>query len=170
MALNCSGLIRLDVCELVHLRKGKPIMELPEYQNPALLLQALTHPCFVNEHPEAGEHNQRMEFLGDAVLKFHLSERLYRRYPQFREGQLTQWRSEMEKNQTLAEIAVFLNLGQQVRLSSGTKKQGGYKNPKILSGALEAVIGGYFLDSGIEAAQCYIEQLFTEWDRTKTIE
>lgn len=132
---------------------------LPEFNDFAPWLQAVTHSSYVNEHPEAGEHNERLEFLGDAVLKFHLSLLAYQQYPHLREGDMTLWHSEQEKNSTLARGAAQLNLGKELRLGNGTKKQGGQDNEKILSGALEAVIGAYLLDSGNEAAGRYIEAL-----------
>ena len=137
------------------------MLELPEFKTPALLLQALTHSSYANEHPGV-EHNERLEFLGDAVLKFHLSELLYCRHSWMREGKLSLWRSEMERNSTLVKAAIVLRLGDRhlLRLGEGTKAQGGQQHPKILSGALEAIIGGYHLDSGSEAVHSYVEQLF----------
>ncbi len=136
------------------------MLELPKFNSPALLLQALTHSSYANEHPGV-EHNERLEFLGDAVLKFHLSDLLYCRHLQSREGSLTLWRSALERNSTLAKVAASLKLGDRypLRLGKGAKAQGEQQNPKILSGAVEAVISGYYLDSGAEAVRSYVERL-----------
>lgn len=138
------------------------MLAFPEFQDPSWLLRALTHRSYINEHPEAGEDNERLEFVGDAVLKLLLSWFAHQHHPQMREGEMTLWRSELEKNQTLARVAARLNLGDELRLGRGTSAQGGRENAKILSGALEAVIGGYFLDSGFEAVQRYVEELLPD--------
>ncbi|MEA5597386.1 ribonuclease III family protein, partial [Rivularia sp. UHCC 0363] len=131
------------------------MLELPEFQNPALRLQALTHSSYANEHP-GSTHNEQLEFIGDAILKIVLSVTLYQNHPELREGALTIRRSELESNETLAEVATRLNLGSQLHLDNGTKKQGGRENDKILSGALEAIIGAYFLEAGLEPTWQYI--------------
>jgi ribonuclease III len=137
------------------------MLKLPEFQNSLLRRQAVTHSSYANEHPGT-EHNERLEFLGDATLKFHLSRLVYHRYPHLREGGMTVLRAEQEKNATLAKVAAKLGLGKELRLGNGTKEQGGRDNQKILSGAFEAVIGAYLLDSGDEAVQRYVESLLPE--------
>lgn len=137
-------------------------MQLPTFQNPNLLLQALTHSSYSNEHPGCG-HNQRLEFIGDAVLKMVLSVLLYQGHPHLREGALTIQRSELEKNQTLAKVAARLHLGDRIRMGNGTRQQGGRESVNILSGALEAMIGAYFLDSGLESTWQLIERLLPEF-------
>lgn len=137
-------------------------MDLPEFHDPSLRLQALTHSSYVNEHP-GSRHNEQLEFVGDAVLKMVVSVQLYQRHPELREGVLTVLRSELEKNETLAEVATRMKLGKQLLLGKGTKKEGGQQNGKILSGALEAVIGAYFLEAGLELTQQYIELLLREF-------
>lgn len=97
-----------------------------------------------------------MEFLGDAVLKYVLSKYLYDQPARSREGVMTILRAEFEHNETLAQVAHRLALGEQLRLGNGTNTQGGRENPKILSGAFEAVIGAYHEDSGLEAVTAYI--------------
>jgi ribonuclease-3 len=132
------------------------MFELPEFRNPDWLQLALTHSSYINEHPIAGEHNERLEFLGDSVLKYVLSKYLYDQPTRWREGVMTVLRSEAERNETLAQVARRLGLGEDLRLGNGTKMQGGQENPKILSGAFEAVIGAYHEDSGIEAVAAYV--------------
>jgi ribonuclease III len=131
------------------------MFKLPEFRNSGWLVQALTHSSYVNEHPMA-EHNERLEFLGDSVLKYVLTKYLYEHSGRSREGVMTIARSQAEKNATLAKVAEQLELGKQLRLSRGTDLQGGRKNSKILSGAFEAVIGAYHEDSGLEAVTAYV--------------
>ncbi|PSB13145.1 ribonuclease III [filamentous cyanobacterium CCP2] len=133
---------------------------LPPFQNPLLFLQALTHRSYLNEHPAVGEDNERLEFLGDATLGFVVGAMLYRRYPSLPEGKLTQRRSQLVDQPQLATIANALDLGSQMRIGRGAEKDGGRQNPSLLSSTFEAVIGAYFLDSGFEAVQAYVEELF----------
>jgi ribonuclease III len=117
----------------------------------------------VNEHSEAVEHNERLEFLGDAVLGFLVGKLLYQTYPQMREGELSRLRSRLVNNEhQLAQFARDLNLDQYLRLGKGAEKDGARQNPEVLSDALEAVIGAYFLDSGLEAVQAFIDPLFAQ--------
>ncbi|NJN73637.1 MAG: ribonuclease III [Limnothrix sp. RL_2_0] len=133
---------------------------LPFFRRSPLLTQALTHSSYVNEHPEVGESNERLEFLGDAVLKFVMGKLLYERYPQFQEGELSRLRASLENNRhQLASFALDLGLDQLLLLGKGTAKVGARKNPEILSDVFEAVVGAYFLDAGIEAAIAFIEAL-----------
>ena len=133
---------------------------LPSFRRSPLLTQALTHSSYVNEHPEVGESNERLEFLGDAVLKFVMGKLLYERYPQFQEGELSRLRASLENNRhQLASFALDLGLDKLLRLGKGTAKVGARQNPEILSDVFEAVVGAYFLDAGIEAAIAFIENL-----------
>ena len=134
---------------------------LPKFQrDEGLLRRALTHRSYVNEHPEAGDDNERLEFLGDAVLGFLVGALLYRRYPTMPEGEMTRRRSMLVDQTQLAKVAIALDLGNHLRLGRGVAKADGRQNPSLLSSALEAVIGAYFLDSGIDAVQVYVERLF----------
>jgi ribonuclease III len=148
------------------------MLQLPPFQNPALLHQALTHRSFVNEHPEAGEHNERLEFLGDAVLNFLSGEFLYKRYPQKPEGELTPLRSSLVDEAQLAKFAIALGLGDRLQLGRGAEREGGRTNTNLLSSAFEAVIGAYFLDahSDVAAVRIYVEPLFAivmdQWDQS----
>lgn len=134
--------------------------ELPVFQDPALLRQALTHRSYVNEHPEAGADNQRLEFLGDAVLGFLVGEMLYRAYPTLPEGQLTPLRSRLVDEKQLALLAMHLGLGDRLLLGRGAERDGGRQSPSLLSDTFEALLGAYFLDSGIEAVRQFVDPYF----------
>jgi ribonuclease-3 len=136
------------------------IQKLPIIKNESLLQCALTHRSYVNEYPDAGEHNERLEFLGDAVLGFLVGELLYRRYPQMSEAQLTRLRSNLVDEKQLARFATQLGIGELIRLGRGATKEGGRQNPSILSDTFEAIIGAYFLEAGVDAARQYIQLLF----------
>ncbi len=126
----------------------------------ALLERALTHHSYVNEHPEAGEDNERLEFLGDAVLDFLSGAWLYARYPRAAEGELTRMRSVLVRTETLADFARAIDLGVYLRLGKGEEESGGRQRPLLLCGAFEALIGALFLDQGAEAAHRFIEPKF----------
>jgi len=135
--------------------------KLPTFQNHQLWETACTHRSYLNEHPEVAEDNERLEFLGDAVLGFLVGKLLYLQYPQMREGELSRLRSRLVNNEhQLAQFALNLNLDQYVRLGKGAEKEGTRQNPEVLSDTLEAVIGAYFLDSGLEAVQTLLDPLF----------
>ena len=135
--------------------------QLPTFRNGALRTAALTHRSYAHEHPEAGEDNERLEFLGDAVLGFAIGRLLYQRYPHLREGQLTRLRSQLVNNERqLAEFALALGVDRQLLLGKGAERDGGRCNPDLLSDALEAIIGAYCLDAGIDAACAFLEPLF----------
>jgi ribonuclease III len=125
---------------------ASPIVQIPRFQNSHLWQQAITHCSYINEHPELGDDNERLEFLGDAILTFLSGEFLYQRYPDKAEGELTALRSALVDERQLAEFASGLNLGSQLRLSRGAELQRGRDNPNLLSSAFEAMIGAYFLD------------------------
>jgi ribonuclease-3 len=137
-------------------------LDLPPFRNLLLFQQAMTHRSYVNEHPETGEHNERLEFLGDAVLNFLSGEFLYKRYPTKPEGELTPLRSVLVDEQQLARFANSLGLGSLMKLGRGAECEGGRQNANLLSSAFEAMIGAYFLEtnSDIEAVRVYVEPLF----------
>ncbi|HEY9624033.1 MAG TPA: ribonuclease III [Crinalium sp.] len=139
--------------------------ELPTFRDPSLLQRALTHRSFINEHPGAGEHNERLEFLGDAVLNFLSGEFLYKQYPDKPEGELTPLRSALVDEKQLAEFAIALHLNAPglMRLGRGAELEGGRQNPNLLSSAFEAVIGAYFLDtdSNLDKVRDYVKPLFS---------
>ncbi|MBE9117127.1 ribonuclease III [Lusitaniella coriacea LEGE 07157] len=137
-------------------------LTLPPITNRQLYQQALTHRSYANEHPQESEHNERLEFLGDAVLGFLVGELLYQRYPEMSEAQLTRLRSVLVDEQQLAQFARIVGVGTQMRLGKGADKDGGRDNPALLSDTFEALIGAYFLDSGIDAVRSYITALFLD--------
>lgn len=117
-----------------------------------LLTTALTHSTYAYEHGEASD-NERLEFLGDAVLELCISEEAYQRFPDLPEGQLTRIRSRLVREPSLATIAREMGLDRHLRLGRGEDMHGGRERDSILSDALEAVFGAVFLDGGYEAAQ-----------------
>lgn len=140
------------------------LSRLPQFRDRVLLVQALTHRSYINEHPGAGEHNERLEFLGDAVLNFLSGEFLYKRYPDKPEGTLTPLRSALVDEKQLARFAIALGIHQPgvMRLGRGAEQEGGRENPNLLSSTFEAVIGAYFLDtdSNINRVARYVTPLF----------
>nr|WP_136250628.1 ribonuclease III [Ningiella ruwaisensis] len=125
-----------------------------EFADQILLTQALTH------RSAAKTHNERLEFLGDAVLGLCIAEILYKKYPKQPEGKLTRMRSNLVKGDTLAGIARELELGDMLRLGSGELKSGGHRRDSILADAVEAILGAIYLESGLEAVKQSIETLF----------
>lgn len=117
------------------------------FKDEVLLQLALTH------RSHGGNNNERLEFLGDSILNFIISEDLYTRFPQAREGQLSRLRARLVKGMTLAEIAREFGLGDHLRLGSGELKSGGFRRESILADALESVIGAIYLDGGFEVCR-----------------
>lgn len=132
------------------------------FKNEKLVRQALTHRSYANENPTEGDHNERLEFLGDAILNFITGEYLYSRYPQKGEDELTRRRSALVEEKQLAKFALEVGLNLKMRLGKGTIQDGGYQNPNLLSSTFEAVIGAYYLDNNcnIEAVKVAVEPLF----------
>lgn len=124
------------------------------FADPKLLQQALTH------RSAAGQHNERLEYLGDAVLSMVVAEDLYLRFPMVHEGDMTRMRASLVKGVTLAEIGRELALGEVIRLGPGELKSGGHRRDSILADAVEAIIGAVYLDGGIEQAKPLIHRLF----------
>jgi ribonuclease-3 len=128
-----------------------------EFKDESLLAQALTHSSYANEkHMKKLSDNERLEFLGDAVLEVVSSEFLYLNYRDYPEGQLTKLRASLVCEPTLAYCTKELDLGKYLRLSKGEDKTGGRSRKSVLSDALEATIGAIFLDGGMEPAKKYI--------------
>lgn len=124
------------------------------FDRPELLSEALTH-------RSAGRpNNERLEFLGDAVLNLLIAEALYHRVPDADEGALSRLRALLVRGETLAEIAGELNLGEALSLGSGELKSGGFRRRSILADALEAVIGAVYLDGGFKACRDLVGELF----------
>lgn len=126
------------------------------FSNQTFLELALTHKSWVNEHPHIRESNERVEFLGDAVLEFIVSKAIYSQLPDKEEGYLTALRANLVNTVNLAQVAEKLNLGSLLLLSKGEEESGGRKNTSILANTVEAIIGGLFLDGGIDKAENFI--------------
>jgi len=124
------------------------------FAQPRLLQRALTHRSF------GADHNERLEFLGDAVLSAAISALLYERFAGSDEGDLTRVRAHLVREDSLHRLSIGLGLPDVLRLSEGEARGGGAQRPSILADALEAVIGGAFLDGGFEPAQALVRRLF----------
>lgn len=131
-------------------------MNLPKIKNKKLLEEALTHRSYLNESRERVPSNERLEFLGDSILSFVVSDYLFKNYPDFNEGKLTNLRSLLVNTRTLALIAKECELGQRLRLSKGEEESGGRNNQSLLADTFEAFIGALFIDQGIGEAQKFI--------------
>lgn len=117
-------------------------------------MESFVHRSYLNEHPNEGLcSNERLEFLGDAILEFLTSEHLYQKFPHFSEGKLTTLRSKLVCTRSLAKIAKKLDLGQHLLLSRGEDESGGRKNPSLLANTFEAVLGAVYLDQDLVAAK-----------------
>jgi len=137
------------------------------FRNPALLRRALTHPSYVNEHPEEEiRHNQRLEFLGDAVIDFIAAAWVYQRYADFAEGRMTRLRAALVRTETLADLARGLGIGEALRLGHGEEEAGGRERDPNLCDAFEAVAGAVYLDGGMEAVRELVEPLLGPLART----
>ena len=126
------------------------------FRDQRLLDSALTH------RSAGGLNNERLEFLGDAVLGLVIAENLYRRYPDASEGQLSRLRASLIRKQTLAELARDLDLGEYLRLGPGELKSGGFRRDSILADALEAIFGAVYLDSDFAACAALIQGLYAD--------
>ncbi|MFN5515056.1 MAG: ribonuclease III [Cyanobacteriota bacterium] len=133
-------------------------MSLPPLRSESLRDLALTHRSRSAES-NAGVNNERLEFLGDAVLGFTVADLLYRRFPQSSEAELTRLRSQLVEQSQLARWAEALALGARLRLGKGAENNGARRSPSVLSDALEAWIGALFWEQGLESAYAFIERL-----------
>ena len=124
-----------------------------QFRETALLLEALTHASYLQDHPEAGAHQQRLEFLGDAVLHFILSDALFREFPAEREGVLSRRRAALAKGGFLCQLARELGLDAGLRLSRSEDDTGGRSRDSILEDTLEAILGAVYLDSDLATAR-----------------
>lgn len=130
-----------------------------KFKNPALLQSAFMHTSYLNEHRDEGlEDNERLEFLGDAVLELVATEYLYETFPNTGEGELTNFRAALVKGKHLSEVASGLKLGDFLMLSHGEERSGGRTKSYILANALEALIGAIYLDRGFEIAHKFISK------------
>jgi len=126
------------------------------FQNPDLLTEALTHPSLAYENQKGGSDNQRLEFLGDAVLQLVLTHELFSMFPAFSEGHLTKLRARLVSTKALEEYAQGVSLGSFVLLGKGEERTGGRNRRGVLADAFEALIGAVYLDSGFESAKEFI--------------
>lgn len=133
-----------------------------KFKNKEILIEALTHPSFRHENPQFGSDNQRLEFLGDAVLNLVITEILYERYKEASEGTLTQKRIYLVKEETLSKKAKDLGLGEFVLLGRGEERQGGRDKISILGDLFEAFIGALYLDKGYEYTKGFLSELFKD--------
>lgn len=134
------------------------------FKNKDLLIQAFCHRSYLNEHPEFHlSHNERLEFLGDAVLELAVTEYLYKNFPEKNEGELTSWRAALVNSKNLAKIAERLKFNKFLLLSKGEEKEGGRARVTILANLFEALIGAIYLDSGYKKCQEFLNKyLFPE--------
>jgi len=129
----------------------------------SLLSRALTHRSYINENQTGSlEDNERLEFLGDAVLDFVVGDYLYHHFPEVDEGELTAMRAALVRTETLATFAHQLDLGEALRLGFGEAENGGRERKAILCATFEAVIGAVYLDQGLEAVSALVERLIPE--------
>jgi ribonuclease III len=136
---------------------------LPDFRDNELLLRALTHSSYANEHLTTGgapiEDNERLEFLGDAIIDFVAAKWLYHHFPNLDEGRLTSLRAALVRASTLAQFAESVNLPERVRLGKGESESGGRHRANILSDAFEALMAALYLDQGLDAVSEYFEQM-----------
>ncbi|MEX0785440.1 MAG: ribonuclease III [Dehalococcoidia bacterium] len=133
------------------------------FKNPALLAQAMVHSSYVNENPDdAPESNERLEFLGDAVLGLIVADDLYATFPGHDEGKLTELRAHLVRRDTLAKAARRLKLGEELHLGKGEEAGGGRSRPTNLSRAYEALVGAVFLDRGLAATRRFVRKSLKE--------
>lgn len=137
-----------------------------KFKNKDLLENAFVHRSYLNEHPKFNlPSNERLEFLGDAVLEFITSEHLYKTYDEEPEGRLTAYRSSLVKTETLAQLAKELDFGSKLKLSKGEDESGGRESEYLLADTFEAFIGALYLDQGIPACRTFLEEtLFPKLD------
>ncbi|PIS15376.1 ribonuclease III [Candidatus Shapirobacteria bacterium CG09_land_8_20_14_0_10_38_17] len=130
-----------------------------KFKNKALLERAFTHRSYLNEHPKLNlSSNERLEFLGDAILEFWVSDQIFNRFPHQPEGYLTNFRAKVVCTESLAKIAQKLNLNDFLLLSRGEKKEGGRQNRSLLANTFEALIGAIYKDQGLKAIQSFLKK------------
>lgn len=134
-------------------------MKIPNFKDPKILEKVFTHRSYLNESNATIESNERLEFLGDSILSFVISSYIFNTFPDLKEGELTSLRSVLTNTQTLYKFAQDLELGKHLQLSRGEEATGGRDNKTILANTLEAVIGGLYIDQGIEVTRTFIEDV-----------
>lgn len=135
------------------------------FTNLDLLNEALTHRSYINEHKDAGNHNERLEFLGDAVLELAVTNFLFHRFPENPEGDLTAYRASLVNTYSLADSAKAIGLNDMLLLSKGEARDTGRARDIILANAFEAILGAVYLDQGYDAAEAFIaKHLYPKMD------
>lgn len=132
------------------------------FLQPKLLQEALSHPSLMYEQQRSAASNQRLEFLGDAVLQLTLSEMLFRLFPKAQEGVLTQLRAQLVSTRSLAGIARGMELGAHIRMGRSEELNGGRERENSLADTFEAVLAAIYLDAGLDAARAFVERVFSE--------
>jgi ribonuclease III len=132
------------------------------FSNLSLLTRALTHRSYVNENPSSQEDNERLEFLGDAVLDFIVGAWAYNRFPEMPEGDLTKIRSAIVRNEHLANFSRRIDLGRALRLGRGEASSGGNDRDMLLGSAFEALVGALFLDAGLGAVEAFVNPMLND--------
>lgn len=133
------------------------------FQNPDWLRQALTHRSYVNEHEDWNEgDNERLEFLGDAVLDFVVGDMLFQQFADMPEGDLTRLRAALVRTESLGELARQIRLGKYLRMGKGEEASGGRERLTNLCGAFEALVGAVYLDSGLDAARRFVTPMLNQ--------
>ncbi|CAH2573447.1 MAG: ribonuclease III [Planktothrix rubescens PR222] len=146
----------------------KELLDIIPFQDSRLLLRALTHRSYMFENPNKTQgDNEQLEFLGDSVLQFLAGDYVYEKYFGEQEGQLTQKREKIVSNEALAILAQDFNLGKWIKLGKGEELTGGRTNPTLLSNTLEAVIGAYYKDSGIDAVWEWLKPMLEQLETIK---
>lgn len=135
------------------------MIKLPKFKNKNLERLAFIHRSYLNEAKEKISSNERLEFLGDSILSFVVSQYLFHKYPNFEEGILTNLRAQLVNTKSLAEISKELNFGKYLILSKGEEESNGRENQSILANSLEAFIGALFLDGGIDVVSDFLDKV-----------
>jgi ribonuclease III len=146
------------------IKPTEPLLELEillgyQFRDRSILQRALIHRSFVNEHEGEGLlHNESMEFLGDSVLGFLISSKIYKKFPQLTEGELSKIRAYLASAANLVRLAENMRIGEYLSISKGEEKTGGRKKRAILVDAFEAIVGAIYLDGGVDAASSFVDR------------
>lgn len=142
---------------------SSPVISSYRFTNPSFLIEALTHKSYVNERRDSGrKHNERLEFLGDAVLSLIMSDYLARQYPELSEGALSKLKASLVSEAPLSNAARRLDLGARLKLGRGEELSNGRDKTSLLADALEAVIAAVYLDGGFEASRNFTIEVLTD--------
>lgn len=150
--------LKHEIITLDHLQDSIGI----QFNDPDLLRQAMTHRSFANESGEPEPDNERLEFLGDAVLNFLSGDMLYNLFPDSPEGKLTRLRAALVRTESLKELAVICNLGAALRMGKGEESSGGRNRKTNLCAAFEALVGAIYLDQGIDVVREFVRVLLAQ--------